>query len=258
VVYASALFSHAAAGELRGRVVVVIDVLRASSTVTAALMAGARGVRLVGTPAEALALRGGAGGQQVVLGGERGGVLIPGFDLDNTPGKYTRERVGGREVVFTTTNGTAAALHGGLAGRMYFGCFAHLSALVEMLDGAGGEVQLLCAGTNGRVSFEDCLLAGAVAAGLAERGWAFGEDDGARLMAGAWRGVCEGAEGPAGAGLSARVHAALLESAGGRNLVELGLGADVEWCAQVDRTGVVPEVSVVGMVARVAGGREEG
>ena len=92
--------------ELRGGMAVVIDVLRASTTICHALAAGATAVLPCGEVEEALRLKQELAVENPVLGGEREGKLIDGFDLDNSPFRYTPENVAGRAVVFTTTNGT--------------------------------------------------------------------------------------------------------------------------------------------------------
>ncbi len=93
---------------LTGRVAVVIDVLRATTTMIHALAAGAESVRPCQEVAEAFRLRDQLGAAHCVLGGERHGLLIEGFQLDNSPFRYTPEVVRGKSVVFTTTNGTRA------------------------------------------------------------------------------------------------------------------------------------------------------
>ncbi|MCX7429756.1 MAG: 2-phosphosulfolactate phosphatase, partial [Planctomycetia bacterium] len=100
-------------GAVAGGIAVVIDVLRASTTIVTALAHGATGVRPVLTVEVARALAAGFGSGSgsdsgVLLGGERGGLRIDGFDLGNSPLEYARARVAGRRIVITTTNGTAA------------------------------------------------------------------------------------------------------------------------------------------------------
>src|SRR5690242_5734390 len=96
--------------DLRGGVAVVIDVLRATSTIVQALAAGATSVVPCGEIDEARAIAAKAAPGSVLLGGERKGVTIPGFDLGNSPGDYTSDVVTGKKLIFTTTNGTRALL----------------------------------------------------------------------------------------------------------------------------------------------------
>src|SRR6185436_10147310 len=109
-------------GDLAGRTVVVIDVLRATTTIITALAAGATQVVPCQEIEEARRLAG-QFSPPAITGGERGGRQIPGFDLGNSPRAYTRKRVGGRPVVFTTTNGTRAMLRCREAGRVLIGAF---------------------------------------------------------------------------------------------------------------------------------------
>lgn len=211
--------------------VVVVDQLRASSTIVRALASGAACVRPCPEPADALALR--AGG--VLLGGERGGLRIEGFDLGNSPSEYTPERVAGRTVAFTTTNGTRAIASAQRAGaeRVVIGCLNNLSAAVEAVRSAR-LVVVVCAGTDGVETEEDTLVAGAIADRLITLGFAAAEDTPTRRALGAWRALAA-PEDHAGA-----LAGAMRASRGGVNLVGLGLGADVDDCAAVDSHPAVP------------------
>lgn len=223
--------SHVEPEALRGGVVVMIDNLRASVTIAAGLAAGARRIVPALTVEEARGLRARAT-EPVLLGGERGGVLIPGFDLDNSPSSYTADRIGGRPVVFTTTNGTAALRHARLADCVLVGSFANLGAVCAAVASDDRPVHLLCAGTRGEVSLDDCLPAGALVERLLESGRTLASDDSALLCHQAWRGRHASPGGLIGA---------MLASRGGRNLFCIGLGADVEFCSRLDTIPVVPE-----------------
>lgn len=149
-----------------GASVVVIDVIRASTTIVTALAHGARGVVPVGTPdearARAVALPQGA----TLLGGERGGVPPPGFDCGNSPVEYAPERVAGRTVLFTTTNGTRALLAVAEAARIAVAGFTNAAAVVRWLGTAACDVLLVCAGELGRLCLEDATCAGLLVARL--------------------------------------------------------------------------------------------
>ncbi len=229
---------------LAGGVVIVIDALRASVTITSALASRATRVVPVLSVDEALrARRAGEGSSpelrarpagedpSPLLGGERGGILIPGFDLDNSPQSYTLERVAGRTIVFTTTNGTAALLHARQADRVLVGSFANLSAVCDAVAEDPRPVHILCAGTRDEISMDDCLPAGAMTENLVARGRLLLSDDSARLCRLAWLGV---------RALPGGIAQAMRESRGGRNLVRLGLGHEVDFCATPDTLGIVP------------------
>jgi 2-phosphosulfolactate phosphatase len=149
--------------ELAGATVVVIDVLRATTTITYALAAGAREVVpcLEIEDARQATRRFLSG--EALLGGERGGVKIEGFDLGNSPEEYTSEVVKGRSVVFTTTNGTRAMMRCRKAKRVLIGSFVNLTAVQEAIE-AEDNVAILCAGTDGQITYEDVLAAGAITA----------------------------------------------------------------------------------------------
>lgn len=216
--------------ELAGGTVVVVDVLRASTTICHALAAGARHVVPVGAVDEARRL---ATESDVVLGGERGGEVIEGFDLGNSPTSYTPETVGGRTVVFTTTNGTRALLHAATADRILVGCFANETAIVRDVLAQTGPVHVLCAGTNGAVTLEDVLFAGSVAHRLqTECGFEIGDDSG-RLAAALFT-----QSAPRG-DFDERL-ASLRESRGGRNLLRLGFDDDLRTAAALDTFDVLP------------------
>src|SRR5687768_10758642 len=129
--------------ELAGGVVVVIDVLRASTTITYALAAGAREVIPCLEIEEARAAAAKLPPGQAVLGGERHGLPIEGFDLGNSPRDYTPQRVGGKTVVFTTTNGTKAMMQCRQAAGVLIGSYVNFSALVQTLRASGLPIHLL-------------------------------------------------------------------------------------------------------------------
>ncbi len=218
--------------ELQGGTAVVIDVLRASTTICHALAARASRVLPVASIEDALARRDHE--PTVLLGGERGGRPIDGFDLGNTPTAYTPDTVAGRMVVFTTTNGTRALLHSRHADTCVVACFANLSSVVDRVADGSSPVHLVCAGTDGAVTMEDCLCAGAIGRALLDRGEAVElANDSARLAVSAYD---ETTRDDATTG----VLNGLRSSQGGRNLAAIGLAADVDVCARIDATTVVP------------------
>jgi 2-phosphosulfolactate phosphatase len=220
---------------------VVIDVLRATTTIVFALSAGARAVVPCLTIEEARATAEALSADGVVLGGERGGRPIEGFDLGNSPAEYVPRTVGGKTIVLTTTNGTKALLQCAGAERIVIGSFVNLSALCAVLSG-GQSIDLVCAGTDGQVTREDVLLAGAIADRLtfeqpsAQPVWELnGEAHAARD---AWLALVAGATGGE---LTARLIEAMRASRGGENLIALGMSGDIELAAQIDRFAIVPQ-----------------
>jgi len=145
--------------ELAGATVVVIAVLRAATTIVYALDAGAREIIPCLDISDALALAEKYDDDEIVLGGEREGLAIDGFQLGNSPDEYSADRVGGKTVIFTTTNGTRAMSHARTARDIYIASFVNASAAsAKLLDRE--KIEILCAGTDGAISEDDVLLAG--------------------------------------------------------------------------------------------------
>lgn len=218
-------------GALRGGTAVIIDLLRASTTITHALAAGAARVIPVLTIEDARRAAAAHTDPRALLAGERAGVRIDGFDLGNSPAEFTPESVGGRTVIFTTTNGTKAIFACRDAERVLIGCFANISAL-EAEASTESAVHLVCAGTDGAPTLEDTLFAGAMAARLAARGFTIANDQ-AHIAMDVWSAASRD---------TAMLAAALHKSRGGRNLASIDLGADVDECARIDTRNVVAEL----------------
>ncbi|MFU8812185.1 MAG: 2-phosphosulfolactate phosphatase [Balneolaceae bacterium] len=146
--------------EVRGKTAVIIDVLRASSTIITALGNGAKGVIPVSDMAEASRISQSVDSDNLLLCGEKDGVKIEGYDLGNSPLEYTREMVADKTLVFNTTNGTKAISKSLAAKHLLIAGFLNLSAVVNRLKATEHDVVLVCAGWRGRLSLEDLLLAG--------------------------------------------------------------------------------------------------
>ena len=215
--------------ELEGGVAVVVDVLRATTTLVHALAAGCTAVRPCAEVEEARALAGSMRAGRVLLGGERDGKPLPGFDVGNSPLEYTAPRCRNTVVVLTTSNGTRALLHAAPAARVLTAAFVNYSAVCEQLRREARPIHILCAGDGGAVALEDALLAGALVDFLSDLGPAR-LNDGARL---AWDGFMQ----------HGRVlEGALAVSAGGARLRELGYDEDVRAAARVDQFALAPEL----------------
>jgi 2-phosphosulfolactate phosphatase len=216
-------------GRLLGGVAVVIDVLRATTTIIHALAAGCTCVCPCAEVDEARALAGGMRAGRVLLGGERGGKPLPGFDLGNSPREYTPKVCRGTTLVMTTTNGTRALLRAVEAERTLLAGFVNFSAVCEQLRQESRPIHILCAGIEGQVSLEDTLLAGALVDFLCDV-FEIRLNDGARL---AWD--------------SFEHHGQVLQGAleigeGGARLRDLGYDDDIRAAAQIDGFALVPEL----------------
>jgi 2-phosphosulfolactate phosphatase len=213
--------------------------LRASSTVCYALAAGAREVVPLQEVDAVLAAAHGERRDEVLLGGERGGERIDGFDLGNSPAEYTSDRVFGKRILFTTTNGTRAINYAHLAAKVYMGCAANASALVDRL-GDESQVEILCAGTDGHVTRDDQLIAGLLTDLLTRDGqWQLNDE--AEAMRREWHELLNAAKG-AGHSASEQLAYELRHTQGGKNLLAIGHDDDLEICGQIDALRVVPEL----------------
>ncbi|MFW5952261.1 MAG: 2-phosphosulfolactate phosphatase [Gemmatimonadota bacterium] len=214
--------------------VVVIDVLRATSTIVEALANGARAIFPVATADDAARIAQNIGRDSVLLCGERRGLPIEGFDLGNAPPEFTEERVSEKALVMTTTNGTRAFLAvaerqagiGEANGTSVLAAsFLNLAAVTGRLSD-GGRVAVVCAGREGRFALEDAACAGLLIRSL-ESATSLELNDAAVAA----RSL---------AGDPARIPALLAGTAAGRRLTEIGREEDLAFCGEVDRRTVVP------------------
>jgi len=143
---------------LKDKIVVVIDVLRATSVITTALYNGCLEVIPVLEINEALALR----NNNTILGGERRGLKIEGFDFSNSPLEYTKDKIEGKRLVFTTTNGTRAIIKSRYSDKIFIGSMLNAKFLAEYIVKFGKDISIVCAGTNGIFSMDDFLCAGKI------------------------------------------------------------------------------------------------
>ena len=211
--------------------VLVVDVLRASTTMITALGNGCAGIVPVADAADALA-RARAIGATALVAGERRGRTIEGFDLGNSPLEVTRERVGGRTLVFTTSNGTRALLAARLAPAVGVAGLVNLSAAVSWALGEGRPVTVLCAGERGGVSLEDQVCAGLLVDGMLRA------EPRAELTEAA-RAALE-----IGRGYGKAVARLAQDSSWARHLALAGRGEDVSACLVLDTTTLVPVLNI--------------
>lgn len=156
------LFSYINTDELAytGKTTVVIDVLRASTTIIQALQNGAREVIPVASVEFAVKVSGGMFGGQTLLGGERNTKKLEGFALGNSPLEYTSEVVGGRTIILFTTNGSKAIVKAKFSENLFIAAFTNLTALAKHLIKLDKEFEILCSGRGNYFSMEDVICAG--------------------------------------------------------------------------------------------------
>lgn len=215
---------------LEGRVALVVDVFRATSMVVAAFGAGCARVIPVADAAAAREKAAALAPEPVLLAGERGGDPIEGFDLGNSPLECTPDRVGGRTLVLTTTNGTNAMLKAAQAAGAAVAALTNVGAAARWAAARGRDVTVLCAGEQGRFSLEDAVCGGILVERLL-RG-----DPGARLSDAARAAHCLGLLYGADPDRLKR------DAAWARQLDRRGRAADLDACARIDTASVVPEI----------------
>ncbi|MBA3342709.1 MAG: 2-phosphosulfolactate phosphatase [Gemmatimonadaceae bacterium] len=217
-------------GAVQGRVVAVIDVLRASTTIAVALSNGARSVIPVESAEEAMTTAKRFGHGEVMMAGERRMLPIPGFDAGNSPGDFTPETVSGRTVLISTTNGTAAlmALQG--ARDVVVASYVNHAAATTMLRLAArsdSDIAIVCAGNEGHFSLEDAACAGRYVRSIG-RLPSPARNDAAD--------ACVLIDRKYGDNIAKIFE----DSSHGKALVQAGFGADLVACAAVDSHPVVP------------------
>lgn len=225
-----------------GSTAVVVDVIRATSTMVTAFGNGAEAVYPTISTEDALRLASSLGRDETLLCGERKGRKIEGFDLGNSPAEYERQTVEGKRLVMSTTNGTRAFLAASTADRVLAASFLNLSAVteaaLESLEDSGLLV-VVCAGKEDRFSLDDAVCAGCLLREVSRRSG----------------GELETNDSAAAAFTLSKdfaVDEAFLRStAAGRALVDIGLDSDLSLCARRDVYELVPEMT--DRVIRVAG-----
>ncbi len=148
--------------DIKGRIIVVIDILRATSCMTTAFAHGVKSILPVASLEECRKLK----NEGFTCAAERDGKKEDGFDLGNSPFSYMEENLKDQNIAMTTTNGTLAITLSKDAKQVIVGSFLNLSALVDYLSGQNDNIILLCSGWKGKVNLEDSIFAGAVVEAL--------------------------------------------------------------------------------------------
>lgn len=208
--------------------VIAIDVLRASTTIINALVNGAVKVIPAADAGEAASLAGKLGIRDCILAGERGGLKLPGFDLGNSPLEFTEEKVKGRTILLSTTNGTNAIYKARTARCVLIGGVINRTAAAKEAIKQGNPVVILCAGTDGLFSADDVCAAGAVLDAMASfSAEPLETNDLGLVSCMVYSNWLEGK-----ADLSLTFHYS--------RLIRLGFEQDVKFCFSRDITDIVP------------------
>jgi 2-phosphosulfolactate phosphatase len=217
--------------DLSGRVVAVVDVLRASTSIAVALANGAKGVVPVESPEDAMIRSRQFERSEFVLAGEHKMLPVSGFDLGNSPQGFTEEAVGGKTVLISTTNGTRALLGVQGAREIVVASYVNFSAVLAMLRAAAranADITIVCAGNEGNFSLEDAACAGRYVRAIPKRLASVVLNDAATASS-----LIDRRYGD-------NVAKVFEESSHGQALTAAGFEADLAVAASVDSFPVVP------------------
>jgi len=208
--------------DLASSVVVVIDILRATSSITTAIAHGVNAIKPVESLGECRELK----LQGHIGAAERGGKKVGGFDIGNSPFSFMNPELEDKNIAMTTTNGTVTLNKSKGALQVLIGSFLNYSALLSYLERLPCDVLLHCAGWKGKINLEDTLFAGAVIYGLKQM---FEYDSDVPLMASNLYKLAKN-----------DLKSAIEDSSHVSRLIKLGLEKDVDFCLKFDEYKVIP------------------
>jgi 2-phosphosulfolactate phosphatase len=227
--------------QLKDKNVVVLDVLRAGTSIAVALSNGARQIIPVNNVENAVRIASGMSAEVTLKAGERYAKMIEGFQFGNSPLEFTPTTVGGKTIIFLTTNGTTAVVKGRHARNLVMGAFVNLGRMVDFLAGLREDFTVICAGKENSFSMEDAVCAGRLLNRLsAVSDIEFSYDDSAVAAM-----SLDKVHGKATLKM-------LKNSDHGRYLTSIGYGADLKVCAAVDTVPVLPRLE--GTVLKITRG----
>lgn len=219
--------------ELRGKIVVVVDIFRATSTMVAALAHGVREILPFADLEDCRKMQ----DKGFLIGGERNGLTAPGFEMGNSPVAYLQGNYSGRKLAMTTTNGTQAIEKSRGAQEILIGAFPNLQATVTYLQKKEKDVLIHCAGWKGRFNLEDSLYAGALVKSLESTHSA--DEDGSLAMKSLFEKEGHDLKGY----LSQASHA--------KRLQNHGIESDIDFCLTLDLYELVVKVDGRGFLVGV-------
>lgn len=209
---------------IENSIAVIIDIFRATSSICYGIENGAEAIIPVAQVEECAAYR--EKGLDYLLAAERNGEVVSGFDFGNSPFSYTAEKVAGKTIVLTTTNGTQALHLSIKAKRIVIGSFLNLSALCDWLKSQRENILLVCAGWKNNFNLEDTLFAGAVVDQLKASNYKL---DDPSIAANDLFQLGKN-----------DLNLYLQKTAHSERLKKLGIEADIRFCLQVDLTTAIP------------------
>ena len=224
------LFSPINADELyfTNKTTVVIDVLRASSSIIAAFANGAKEVIPMATVDFAVKLSGGMFSGQTLLCGERNTKMIDGFAVGNSPLEYSHDVVRNKNIVFYSTNGSKAIVKAKYSENLFVSSFNNLKAVAEYLVKLNCDVEILCAGNENRFSLEDSVCSGMLIAEMRKLNSEIELSDSSSAAYILYE------------SLGTNILEMLKNSEHGKKLLDNGFGEDLEYCSRYNVTSAIP------------------
>ena len=208
--------------DVKNKIVVVVDILRATSCMTTGLAYGVKAIKPFANLEECRQMK----SEGYFIAGERNGDKVEGFDLGNSPFDYMDPELKGKNIAVTTTNGTVAIEQSQEASQIVIGSFLNISAVAEYLKEQENDALILCAGWKGKVNMEDSLFAGALVEKL-QNDFA-NECDAPLLVQAAYQ------------DMSHNLLALVQSSSHAKRLHKLNIYEDIEYCLKTDLYNIVP------------------
>lgn len=208
--------------DISNSIVVVIDIFRATSSICYGIDNGAEAIIPVASVEACESYR----DSEFLLAAERNGEVVAGYDFGNSPFSYTREKVAGKTIVLTTTNGTHAINLSREARKIIIGSFLNLSAVCDWLRTQPNDVLLLCSGWKDKMNLEDTLFAGGVVHCLKEEYYVL---DDAAIAADDLYALAKD-----------NLQTYLQKTSHSERLKKLGIEKDIEFCLNIDTVGSIP------------------
>ncbi len=226
-------FSHNNYDELffASKTSVVIDVLRASSTIVTALQNGAKEIVPVASVEFAVKISGGLFTGQTIMCGERNTKKIEGFALGNSPLEFTEDRVAGKSIIFYTTNGSRAVVKAKFSENLYVTTYLNLSAVAKRLAEVDKDTEIICSGRGNGISLEDIICAGKLITEIQGLKESIELSDSSKASISLNK------------SFGKNIHKMLKETEHGQILIENGFEKDIEYCSKLNLLDAIPVFS---------------
>lgn len=213
---------------IKDKTVVVIDMLRATSVITTAIMNGCKEVIPTLTVEEAFQKRDELGEENCILGGERRAIKVEGFDFSNSPLEYTEEKIKDKSIVLSTTNGTRTLTSCLSADKIYVGSVLNAEAVAKRLVEDNKDVVIVNSGTNGQFSMDDYICTGFILKELTNLTSKFYLSDIAKASLSAYESYPD-------------ITSYIKDARHYEVMMNLNLQKDLKYCVQKNITKVVPQ-----------------